>query len=754
MNHGLHQFASATIQWLKHAASQPHCTRGSLARGLCEKENWVGATGQPCLASARKALPVLATRLGLQLPAPQTCFGDRRGGRDPELGYADVSLQCDLSQLGEVSVVPVSGPEDRRRWESMMATHHPQGWARAPGGQQRYWVMSAVHGRLGGIGFCAASWHQRTRDEFIGWSAEARVANLDQVVNNQRFLMLPGVRVPGLASQVLGLACGRVASDWQRDYNTEPVLVYTYVSTDYAGTCYREAGWQRGERLTCGRPPGKTGGGPVRAVWMKPLVASWRSVLCAEPVRCLRVGPALYLDEDSDWAQQEYVRCTHPDGRTRARIESMGRAWIERPGESLPMIFPNPAARRAAYRLLKNRRVKMEHITEGSLARLVEHGSLELVILAIQDSTTLNYAGRVATEGLSNIGGGGGGVSGMKVHLGLAVNGAGRPLGVYSIDTANYSQSDELASQRWVHGLERAAELEQACEGPRVVTVCDREGDFWELLEQAVVTQAGLLVRSNGSYQRRVLLGDGTRPLLWEHLGGQAVLAEMTVEVLAHGGPHARAGRQAKVALRAAWVELLPPRRHSKAAPIQMLAVSATELDPPAEVEPLHWVLLTTEGDTAVDDVTRIVGWYALRWTIEEFFRTLKTYTRIEDHRLTHADELGKCLAFDAITACHVYSLDRLARERPQLAAAEVVDDDELVVLDAKLAGHGMKPTDTGELRNMHGFVVDVGRLAGFHPRRSQPLPGISKLWEGYKILREATHTYQSLRKKGIIKNE
>ena len=94
-----------------------------------------------------------------------------------------------------------------------MAAHHPQGWARAPGGQLRYWVCSSVHGRLGGIGFCAASWHQKTRDDFIGWSADARAVNLSKAVNNHRFLLLPGVRVHGLASRVQSPPQSDVHSD-------------------------------------------------------------------------------------------------------------------------------------------------------------------------------------------------------------------------------------------------------------------------------------------------------------------------------------------------------------------------------------------------------------------------------------------------------------------------------------------------------------------------------------------------------------
>ena len=100
--------------------------------------------------------------------------------------YPDLSLRCRLVDMGSVTLELVDRDADRRLWEAMMATHHPQGWAWAPGGQRRNWVCSSL-GHLGGIGFCAASWHDKARDDFIGWSADARVANLSLMINNHRF---------------------------------------------------------------------------------------------------------------------------------------------------------------------------------------------------------------------------------------------------------------------------------------------------------------------------------------------------------------------------------------------------------------------------------------------------------------------------------------------------------------------------------------------------------------------------------------
>ena len=761
MHVGLRRFHAETISWFRAAVSEEDRTRNSLARDLCTLEGWTGDRGEYCLGSARKALPVLADKLGLALPAARAAFGG--GCRDGErkADYPDLSLRCQLAELGTVMLAPVSGDTDRRRWESMMATHHPQGWARAPGGQLRYWVCSSVHGRLGGIGFCAASWHQKARDDFIGWSADARPTNLSKVVNNHRFLLLPGVRVHGLASRVLGLAAKRVAAEWEAAHKVRPVMAYSYVGPDHAGTCYRAAGWQCCAQPTSGQPPGCGSRAVARTVWMKPLAADWRAVLGAEPARDIRAAPTLHMDERTDWAEREYARSTHPDGRIRDRIVRIGRAWLDRPGAAIPAIFPARAERKAAYRLLSNGSVTMDHILEPHQATMVERCQLEEVVLAIQDTTSLNYQGLEATGGLVGIGGGGSkGVRGLWAHVGLAVNAAGRPLGVFSLD-ATYCDGNgaESASVRWQRGLDRAQELARACPSTRVVTVCDREADMWALFVKAASQDAALLVRARRSTRRSVVVETSGKQDLWDHVAALPQVAGKTVEIAACGGKRARPRRKAMLDLRAGRVKLAPPLRPARSAgrrePIDVLAVTATEPNPPPGKEPLHWVLLTTEGSADAETAKTVIAWYERRWTIEEYFRVLKTGTRVEDRRLDHADDLRKCLAFDAITACHVFDLERMARDKPDTPADRVVTDDEIVILYVRLMAYGIQlarppPDKPPDIRTL---VIDIARLAGFHPRTSQPLPGTTLLWKGYVYLRDATHTYRALKELDMIKH-
>ena len=136
------------------------------------------------------------------------------------------------------------------------------------------------------------------------------------------------------------------------------------------------------------------------------------------------------------------------------------------------------------------------------------------------------------------------------------------------------------------------------------------------------------------------------------------------IDIEACGGPRKRRGRKGvKLELRAGFVDLVPPTDLPKdTRPLRMLAVRVLEPEPPKGKEPLDWLLLTTEGDPTEQNALRIAEWYEKRWLIEEYFAAVKTGTRIKDRRLNAADDLRRCLAFDAVTACTVMSVERLAR--------------------------------------------------------------------------------------------
>ncbi len=159
MQVGMRHFGEETVGWLRSAAAAG-AGRRSLAAGLCEREDWTNAAGAPCIASARLALPKIAERYGITLPQAGSPVAPGR----PLPEHPDVHFSGTLAELGGVGLEMAETAEQRRALRAMMESHHPRGDPSNPGALLFYWISSERLGRVGGLCFHAANWHQRARD--------------------------------------------------------------------------------------------------------------------------------------------------------------------------------------------------------------------------------------------------------------------------------------------------------------------------------------------------------------------------------------------------------------------------------------------------------------------------------------------------------------------------------------------------------------------------------------------------------------
>jgi hypothetical protein len=152
--------------------------------------------------------------------------------------------------------VPIRKPHQQHLWNIMMSRYHYLKKPRLFGPQLRYLIRGANpdsctedsgadHDNwLGGIAFSHAAWRLASRDAFIGWDDQQREMHLNQVIGNSRFLILPWIQCPNLASMILGRIAKRISADWKETYGIQPVLLETFVQQDrFSGTCYRAANW-------------------------------------------------------------------------------------------------------------------------------------------------------------------------------------------------------------------------------------------------------------------------------------------------------------------------------------------------------------------------------------------------------------------------------------------------------------------------------------------------------------------------------
>jgi hypothetical protein len=276
--------SAAEVALIRHwLQAHPSWNRSRLSRQLCEQWNWRNAAGRPKDMACRSLLLKLEARGLISLPPRRTASVN--GLRNRQLAPVhceDGPLECSLGQVQPVELVPARSQNEVALFRFLLARHHYLGYGNTVGENLKY-VVRARNGRpLGALLFGAAAWKCAARDGWIGWSAWQRQQRLHLIANNSRFLILPWVRVPCLASHTLGRAAARVSADWQRKYGHGIELLESFVQAErFRGTCYRAAGWQQVGQTT-GRTrnhDGRCAPGPPKTVFLKPLSAGWKERL-------------------------------------------------------------------------------------------------------------------------------------------------------------------------------------------------------------------------------------------------------------------------------------------------------------------------------------------------------------------------------------------------------------------------------------------------------------------------------------------
>ena len=157
---------------------------------------------------------------------------------------AQSDIDDDLEQLTPIGLWVVSDPPQIREWNEWVDRYHYLGYKRAIGCHLRYFVVDRQDRKLGCLMFSYAVKSLPCRDEWIGWQDQSYKKHLERVVNNNRFLILPWVKVTNLASKVLSMACRQLPVRWQRHHGYRPVLMETFVDpSQFNATSYRAANW-------------------------------------------------------------------------------------------------------------------------------------------------------------------------------------------------------------------------------------------------------------------------------------------------------------------------------------------------------------------------------------------------------------------------------------------------------------------------------------------------------------------------------
>lgn len=731
-------------------------TRTELAEVVCEAFGFQDPRGQNQLGGCLKGLRELEAKGWFQLPGPEIQKGGPSPRRLSQTVAEPEAVPADVGDVGGLELILVEQESQMRIWNELMIGEHPQGAGPLVGRQIRYLIGSA-HGWLGGFGFAAPALQLADRDRWIGWDSEQRRAHLQGVLCLSRFLIRPSVECRNLASRLLSMSLQQVVEDFQRRYHYRPWLVESFLDTSrFSGASYRAANWILvGQTKGRGRQDRfskreKT----IKDIYVYPLEKNFRARLgLAAGAGLGPLGPADGLD-GKNWAKQEFGGAPLGDARLSERLVDIAQSKAEKPGRAFTGVAEGdwPAVK-AFYRFIDHpdeEAVSMPHILQPHRERTLQRMKGQRAVLCIQDGSDLDYSSLAQCEGLGVIGTNQTAAQsrGLHLHSTLAVAPNGLPLGVLrarcvapelkSPDDQRPSYTipiEEKDTFCWIEGLRDTMEVAAQMPQTRLINVCDREADFFELFdEQRRHPCVDLLVRAN---HNRVITEEPFK--LFEAVRQAPLQTKVQVRVPRQSArpklskkkaKPKRPSRQAELEVRYQRIQLRPSRYYSGKDPIDIWIIHAVESAPPEGTPAVEWFLLTTVDLRSAEDAVACLRWYCLRWRIEDFHRVLKSGCGIEQIAHETAERIRRAIAINLVIAWRIMLMTLLGRETPQLPPEVLFSDLELQVLRAYAKKKRLAPPST-----LRDAVRLVARIGGYLGRNNDPEPGHQLMWEGFSQL-------------------
>lgn len=443
------------------------------------------------------------------------------------------------------------------------------------------------------------------------------------------------------------------------------------------------------------------------------------------------------------WAAQELKYAHLGDPRRNRRLVQIVEALAAQPSASVPQASGTWAHTKATYRFWDDAHVTPAAIRDSHVQSTVERAQAKGRILAVQDTTELDYAHHPATQGLGaleNIW-----QNGLKVHSTLAVSLEGVPVGllhqhVWVRDphqrgisrTRRQRLTREKESQRWLTAWEATQNL---LPDTAVILVADSEADIFDLFATPRRAGADLLIR--GTHNRRV---EATARYLWETVRAQPLCGQYTLQVRRRDG---QPTREARLIVRTASVVLQPPHHHRQRAqlqPVPLHVLLVEELNPPPQVEPIEWLLLTTLPIDTWELVRQSLAWYTERWLIERYHFVYKSGCHLEELQLETAERLQRALATYSLVAWRLLWLTYHARQSPEASCEQALERAEWQALYAKHYATREVPSTPPTLRDAVRWIAQLG---GFLARRSDGEPGVKTIWLGLRRLSDLTEMWR-----------
>lgn len=437
------------------------------------------------------------------------------------------------------------------------------------------------------------------------------------------------------------------------------------------------------------------------------------------------------------WATDNFRDCRLGDRRRSQRLVKFARQAADRPAASLPKIGEDWGGTRGIYRLLDNPAATLQSVTQTHRRRTTQHRGRFLIV---SDTTHVDFGRQRKLPDAGPVGPGRS--QGFLLHSGLLIDTADRSLVGLAGQVAHVrsrrrqgKQNDSKRLRRWRESemwIELIEQTGPPPEGSQYIHVCDSAADNIEVFCATRQMESEFVIRA-GRLHRVVRVDEQKMPL------EQAVSAaqELGIYELEIPRGNGRRARTAQLRVTAQAIELPVPRHRSKrikqylkagGTDLAAWAVLVEEIDPPANAEPIQWVLLTTLPVETFEQAWEVIGWYENRWLVEEWHKALKTGCRLQSRQLQSVDRLLPLAGVLSVVSVLLVQLKCAARTCPDQPATQLVPPLWLKLLKAK------NKTIRHRITN-YEFWRAVAKLGGFLARRHDGEPGWQTIWRGWQEL-------------------
>lgn len=459
------------------------------------------------------------------------------------------------------------------------------------------------------------------------------------------------------------------------------------------------------------------------------------------------------------WIESEYHYSDYGDKRLTKRYKSILNNLSHTPKESIPCSSGGWGETLAVYRFLNNEKVSFDKILAGhkqaTLERIKNYN--ENVILAVQDTTSIDLTGHRSSQHLGNIENSN--HRGLFIHPTLAITPNRVNLGIIDVqkwirDISTLGKKkdrktkkiEDKESYRWLLSYQSADKLAGQIPGKTVVSVGDREYDIYEAFAAATSESSKAKILIRAAQNRKLALSNAETSLLWEHLENSKELGEKEL-IITQTKQHQ--ARTAILSITAQEVTLKAPyRKGEKLSDITLNAILVTEKSSPSDKDKIEWLLLTTLEVKNISDALSVIDYYSCRWQIEMYFRVLKGGCEVEKLQLEQPESIENALAIYMVISWRIQYLLMYGRECPNLPSDLLFSEEEwksiYIIKDEAIP-------DTAPPLNL--MIIMIASLGGYLNRKNDSPPGVKTFWTGMVKLKNYAHMYAKMIKRKDVYN-